>query len=95
MYAHSDIVVSAWDGEQLIGVARSVTDFHFCCYLSDLAVNPEYQGAGIGRQLIALTQEAIGPQCMLLLLSVPTAMAYYPKVGFTKADNAFYIQRQE
>lgn len=95
MYAHSDVVVSAWDGEQLIGVARSLTDFHFSCYLSDLAVNPDYQGAGIGRQLIALTQEAIGPQCMLLLLSVPTAMEYYPKVGFTKADNAFYIPRQE
>lgn len=95
MYEHSDVVVAAWDGEQLIGVARSVTDFHFCCYLSDLAVNPAYQGAGIGRQLITLTQEAIGPQCMLLLLSVPSAMEYYPKVGFTKADNAFYIPRKE
>lgn len=95
MYEHADVVVSAWDGEQLIGVARSLTDFHFCCYLSDLAVNPDYQGAGIGRQLVALTQAAIGPQCMLLLLSVPTAMEYYPKVGFTKADNAFYIPRKE
>lgn len=95
MYENSNLVVSAWDGDKLVGVARSVTDYCFCCYLSDLAVSKDYQTAGIGRQLVALTQEAIGPQTMLLLLSAPTAMEYYPKIGMTKLDNAFYFPRKE
>ncbi|MBX0332406.1 GNAT family N-acetyltransferase [Pontibacter sp. HSC-14F20] len=93
MYANSNLVVSAWDGEKLIGIARSLTDFCYICYLSDLAVRKEYQKEGIGRQLIALTREIIGEQTMLLLLSAPSAMDYYPKVGFEKAENAFMIRR--
>lgn len=95
MYSNSNLVISAWDGDKLVGVARSLTDYCFCCYLSDLAVSKDYQTEGIGRQLVALTQEAIGPQTMLLLLSAPTAMEYYPKIGMTKLDNAFYIPRKE
>lgn len=95
MYRNSNLVISAWDGEKLVGVARSVTDFCFCCYLSDLAVSKDFQTGGIGKQLVTLTQEAIGPQTMLLLLSAPTAMAYYPKIGMTKLDNAFYFPRTE
>ncbi|SFW80005.1 GNAT family N-acetyltransferase [Chitinophaga sancti] len=95
MYENSNLVISAWDGDRLVGVARSLTDYCFCCYLSDLAVNKDYQAAGIGKQLVALTQEAIGPQTMLLLLSAPTAMEYYPKIGMTKLDNAFYFPRKQ
>jgi len=39
------------------------------------------------------TKEKIGKQTMLLLLSAPTVMDYYPKVGFQKADNGFIIKR--
>ncbi|RFM36916.1 GNAT family N-acetyltransferase [Chitinophaga silvisoli] len=95
MYENSNLVISAWDGDKLVGVARSVTDYCYCCYLSDLAVSKDYQTAGIGRQLVALTQEAIGPQTMLLLLSAPSAMEYYPRIGMTKLDNAFYFPRKE
>jgi GNAT superfamily N-acetyltransferase len=95
MYENSNLVVSAWDGDKLVGIARSLTDYCFCCYLSDLAVCKDYQTAGIGRQLVALTQERIGPQTMLLLLSAPSAMEYYPKIGMTKLDNAFYFPRTE
>ncbi|SIT84630.1 GNAT family N-acetyltransferase [Pontibacter indicus] len=93
MYANSNLVVTAWDGETLVGIARSLTDFCYACYLSDLAVRKEYQVAGIGRQLIALTKEIIGEQTMLLLLSAPAAMDYYPKVGFEKVENGFMIKR--
>jgi predicted N-acetyltransferase YhbS len=93
MYANSSLIVSAWDGDELVGVARSLTDFCYCCYLSDLAVKLDYQKAGIGKQLVALTKEAIGDQSMLLLLSAPTAMEYYPKIGMDKLDNAFMIKR--
>lgn len=93
MYANSNLIVTAWDGDELVGVARSVTDHCYCCYLSDLAVRKEYQAKGIGRRLIEITKEQIGEQTMLLLLSVPAAMDYYPKVGFQKVNNGFMINR--
>ena len=94
MYANSNLVISAWDGEQLVGVARSLTDFSYCCYLSDLAVNMEYQKHGIGKRLIELTKDAMGERSMLLLLSAPTAMDYYPKIGFDTVTNGFIIKRK-
>lgn len=94
MYTHSNFIVSAWDEELLIGVARSITDFHWSCYLADLAVRHEHQAQGIGKKLIDLTKEKLGPTCMILLLSVPTAMEYYPKVGFQNVDCAFWIKRE-
>jgi len=93
MYDHSNVVITAWDENQLVGVARSLSDFSYCCYLSDLAVRKEYQKSGIGIELIKRTQEAISPQAMLLLLSAPGAMDYYPKVGFEKVTNGFIIKR--
>lgn len=93
MYAHSNLVLTAWAGNQLVGIARSLTDSCYCCYLSDLAVRKEYQKEGIGKKLIALTKEKIGDQTMLLLLSAPAAMDYYPKVGFKKVENGFIINR--
>jgi len=95
MYANSDLIVTAWDGDTLVGISRALTDFYYCCYLSDLAVRKEYQNRGIGRQLVQLTKQAIGPRCMLLLLSAPTAMEYYPKLGMDKLDNAFMIKREQ
>jgi len=94
MLDHADLTVSAWDGERLIGIGRALTDFSFCCYLSDLAVDREYQRKGIGRVLVAHIQEIIGKDTMLLLLSAPEAMAYYPHIGFEKAENAWIIHRQ-
>lgn len=93
MYANSNLIVSAWDKEKLVGIARSLTDYCYCCYLSDLAVRKEYQAQGIGKELIRLTREKIGDQTTLILFSAPAAMEYYPKIGFQKADNAFIIKR--
>ena len=93
MYYHSNLVISAWDGPLLVGVSRALTDFHYCCYLSDLAVRKEYQKAGIGKQLVLLTKEAIGDRCMLLLLAAPSAMEYYPRIGMDTVNNGFIIKR--
>ena len=93
MYAHSNLVVSAWDEDKLVGIARSLSDFCYCCYLSDLAVREEYKKQGIGKKLIALTKEKIGDQTMLLLLSSPAAMDYYPKLNFEKVENGFITKR--
>jgi GNAT superfamily N-acetyltransferase len=95
MYAHSNLVVSAWDKLKLVGISRAVTDFCYCCYLSDLAVRKKYQHHGIGREMIRLTKEKIGEETMLLLLSAPSAMEYYPRVGLSKVENGFILQRSK
>ena len=95
MIEHANLVVTAWDGDLLVGVSRAVTDWSWCCYLSDLAVRKEYGKQGIGKKLVDLTKETAGPSSMLLLLSVPDAMAYYPKIGLVKQDNAFLISREK
>jgi ribosomal protein S18 acetylase RimI-like enzyme len=94
MIENANFIISAWDGQRLVGVSRSITDFVYCCYLSDLAVDPEYQKSGIGRELVRRTQAALGDEVMILLLSVPTAMEYYLKIGFEKNDRAFMIPRK-
>lgn len=95
MYLHSNLIVTAWDQDQLVGVARSLTDFCYCCYLSDLAVREVYKHRGIGKKLIDLTRENIGNQTTLILLSAPTAMEYYPKLGFEKIPNGYIMHRAE
>lgn len=93
MLQHADILVTAWHGEQLVGIARALSDFSYCCYLSDLAVDREFQHDGIGKALIDRVHKVIGEQSMLLLLAAPEAQAYYPKIGFQAADNAWIIKR--
>ena len=94
MLDHADILWTAWEGEELVGVARSITDFAYCCYLSDLAVDQRRQKQGIGRALIQRTKEQLGDGVSLILLSAPGAVAYYPKIGMAHADNAFIIKRK-
>ena len=94
MLDNSNLIITAWDGIELIGIAKSVTDYNYCCYLSDLAVKKEYQNLGIGKTLIEHTQNTIGEQTMLLLLSAEPAMEYYPKIGFEKVENGFIIKRK-
>lgn len=93
MFENSDLIVTALHRDKLVGVCRCITDWVWCCYLSDLAVDPDYKKSGIGTQLIQLAKESLGEQAMILLLSVPTAMSYYPKVGFAKEDRGFIINR--
>ena len=93
MYENSNLVLTAWDGDQLVGVSRCITDWVWSCYLADLAVDPEYKKSGIGKGLIQETRNKVGEQSMILLLSVPTALEYYPKVGFEKENRAFMISR--
>ena len=93
MFENSNLVVTAWDNEKLVGISRSITDWVWSCYLADLAVDPGYKKSGIGKGLIQETRDKLGEQSMILLLSVPTALEYYPKVGFEKENRAFMISR--
>lgn len=93
MFAASNLVISAWANGGLVGVCRALTDYSYCCYLSDLAVDQAFQKHGIGKELITRVQSAVGDEVSLILLSAPGAMSYYPAVGFAKAENAFVIKR--
>lgn len=95
MYANSNLIITAWSNNQLVGISRSLTDFCYACYLSDLAIKDEYQNQGVGKQLIELIRKEIGKETALILLSAPFAMEYYPKVGFEKVENGFIIRRTE
>lgn len=94
MIDQADVIITAWIDDKMIGVARAITDFSYCCYLSDLAIDADYQKEGIGKELVKQVQDKIGDQCSLILLSAPGAMEYYPKIGFDKVDNAFVIKRK-
>lgn len=94
MYENSNLIITAWDDLVLVGVSRALTDFSYCCYLSDLAVRFAYQKQGIGKKLIDITKELCGDQAMLLLLSAPSAISYYPAVGLRKVENGFIIDRK-
>lgn len=93
MITHSNLIVSAWCGSKLIGIARSMTDFHYACYLSDLAVDANYQKMGIGRQLQSMTQQKLGPRCKVILIAAPAANEYYKHIGFTENDRCWVLER--
>lgn len=91
MVGNADLITTAWHGDTLVGIARSVTDFCYCCYLSDLAVDRDYQSRGIGSKLISVTQAALEPRCKIILLAAPAAASYYPRVGFQQHDSAWVL----
>lgn len=81
MVEHSNLTITAWDGDRLVGIARALTDFHYACYVSELAVDEQYQRLGIGKRLQVLTQEQLGPHCHLIIIAAPAADDYYAKLG--------------
>jgi N-acetylglutamate synthase-like GNAT family acetyltransferase len=93
MIKNADIIVVAIDSDKIVGVARAVTDYNYCCYLSDLAIEQKYQKNGIGKQLISKIQEQLNDKCKIILLSAPDATEYYPKIGFTKHSSAWTLTR--
>jgi len=91
MIKNADIIITAVLDEKIVGVARAVTDFDYCCYLSDLAVDVNFQHQGIGKKLIQKVREQLGAKCKLILLSAPVAVEYYPKIGFTQHPSAWVL----
>ena len=95
MLRHANLTVTAWDGDALVGIARTLTDFSYVGYLSDLAVRRSHQKLGIGIQLVQKTREKMGPRSMLVLLSAPQAVEYYPRVGFTQHSSAWVLRARD
>ena len=95
MLRHANLTVTAWDSDLLVGIARTLTDFSYVGYLSDLAVRRSHQKLGIGVELIQKTREKMGPRSMLVLLSAPQAIGFYPRVGFTQHPSAWVLRAEE
>lgn len=91
MLANANLVITAWEGERLLGIARASSDFSYATYLSDLAVRASHQRSGIGRELIRRTQ-ACAPLASLVLLAAPAAEHYYPRIGFRHHPQAWLLR---
>jgi GNAT superfamily N-acetyltransferase len=94
MIANANLIVTARKAGKLVGISRALTDFAYCCYLADLAVDRAYQGHGIGKRLIEETRRHAGPESMCLLLSAPGATSFYKAIGMPQPDNAFLYKRE-
>lgn len=94
MLDHGNLLITAWDDQKLVGISRALTDFSFCCYLSDLAVDSAYQKKGIGKRLIDETHKMAGELTTLILLAAPAAVDYYPKIGMEQFQQCFIIRRK-
>ena len=94
MLRNANLVVTAWDGDLLVGISRSLSDFAYVTYLSDLAVRVSHQHQGIGRELMRVTQRE-GGAAYIVLLAAPKAVDYYPRVGFTRHDSAWMLRPGE
>jgi ribosomal protein S18 acetylase RimI-like enzyme len=95
MLAHAGVIVTARDSRSLlVGVSRAISDFHYCTYLSDLAVDVAFQRRGIGRELIRRTHLAAGLHTHLILLAAPKAETYYPHIGMLPHHSCWRLDRQ-
>ena len=95
MLEHGNILITAWAGKLCVGVSRALSDFSFCCYLSDLAVDEKFQHHGIGKRLIEETHRLAGENTSLILLAAPNAASYYPKIGMERFTDCFLIKRKK
>lgn len=94
MLANANLIVTAWDGELLVGISRALSDYSYATYLSDLAVRVSHQRHGIGKELIRRTQTA-APRARVILLAAPAAELYYPHIGFHNHAQAWTLAGDE
>ncbi len=93
MLANANLIITAWNQEKLVGIARTLTDFSYVAYLADLAVDEQYQKRGIGKQLIEETKSHLNSECMIVLLAAPKANDYYQKIGFEHNPRAWTLKK--
>ncbi len=90
MLSGANLIITAWEGDTLVGISRCITDWAYCTYLSDLAVRLDHQHQGIGKELVRLTREA-APEATVILLAAPKAVDYYPRIGMSRHESAWVL----
>lgn len=93
MLKNAGVIATARSNGQLVGVSRAITDFAYCTYLSDLAVDVAFQKRGIGKELIRRVHISAGLSTTLILLAAPAAREYYPHIGLQPHDSCWVIPR--
>lgn len=94
MLRNANLVVTARVDGAIVGIARSITDFAFCCYLSDLAVSKQTQRRNIGANLIEETRKHLGPTVSVILSSVPESVGFYERINMPSLPNGFWFRRE-
>lgn len=95
MIRNANVLITArTESGLLVGVSRAITDFHYCTYLSDLAVDVYFQGKHIGRELVERTHQEAGKHTLLVLLAAPKAESYYPHIGMQQHPSAWILPRE-
>jgi N-acetylglutamate synthase-like GNAT family acetyltransferase len=95
MLKHADEIITAWDGHTLVGIVRAVTDYSYCCYISDVAVDKQMHGLGIGRQLVGMLRAKLGEEeIQYVLTSTSLSAGFYERIGFERADKAYVVKRR-
>ncbi|MGO4785866.1 GNAT family N-acetyltransferase [Paenibacillus sp. 2KB_20] len=95
MIDNADEIITVREGNKLVGFLRAITDYSYCCYISDIAVDMDYQGLGIGKELIRVLRDKLGEdEIQYVLTSAPKAAGFYERIGFERADKAFVIKRK-
>lgn len=79
---NSHLLVSAWDGEKLVGLANAISDGHLVVYYPHLLVHPDYQRKGIGKMIVSKLQEKYHSFHQQMLVADGEAIDFYKKCGF-------------
>jgi GNAT superfamily N-acetyltransferase len=90
MVKNANLILTCRIDGQLVAIARSISDFSYVTFLSDIAVSRAHQRSGIGRALIEATRKE-APQAQIVLLSAPAATGFYPRIGFSRHDSAWVL----
>lgn len=92
MLYNASLVITAWDGDRLVGISRTLTDFTYVAYLADLAVDLAYQRKGIGKELVRRTRLCLRPSCTIVLFAAPAADSYYGGLGFESNTRGWVLK---
>jgi len=84
---NSDALVTAWEGERLVGLGNALSDGHLVVYYPHLLVHPDYQGRGIGRRLVERLRARYRGFHQQLLVADGGAVEFYRRCGFERAGN--------
>jgi N-acetylglutamate synthase-like GNAT family acetyltransferase len=82
---NSEPVVTVWDGSRAIGFARATSDGIYRATIWDVAIHPDYQGAGLGRQLVQ-TVLSHPRMCRVerVYLMTTYKQSFYERIGFQR-----------
>lgn len=95
MIDNANLIITAWDGQKLVGILRGFSDFSYTCYISDIAVNKDYHNNGIGQDMIHKVEDIVNGECSIVLIASPDAAEYYEMLGFERVENAWVIHRKK